>query len=46
MSLHDVCLLLLGAALDILATAAIVFAPEILDCVQTLLDTDSWPGEH
>jgi hypothetical protein len=45
-ALHDVYLLLLGAALDVLAVAAIVFGPELLDCLQTLLGTDSWPGEQ
>ena len=46
MTLHDLYLLLLGAALEVVAVAAIVFVPELLDCLQALISTDSWPGER
>jgi hypothetical protein len=46
MSLHDLYLLVVGAALEVVAVAAIVFVPELLDFLQTLTSSDSWPGER
>lgn len=46
MTLHDLYLLAVGAALEALAVAAIVFVPELLDVLQALMSTDSWPGER
>jgi hypothetical protein len=45
-TLHDLYMLLLGAGLEVVAVAAIVFVPELLDFLQVLMSTDSWPGEH
>ena len=46
MTLHDLYLLVVGAALEAAAVAAIVFGPELLDFLQTLMSSDSWPGER
>jgi hypothetical protein len=46
MTLHDLYLLVVGAALEAVAVAAIVFVPELLDFLQALTGADSWPGEH
>jgi hypothetical protein len=43
---HDLNLLVVGAALEAAAVAAIVFVPELLDFLQTLMSSDSWPGER
>lgn len=46
MTLHDFYRVLVGAALEVVAPAAIVFVPEILDDLQAFMRTDSRPGER
>jgi hypothetical protein len=46
MTPHDWYWILIGAALEVVAVAAIVFVPELLDFLQALMGTDSWPGER
>jgi hypothetical protein len=46
MTLHDLYLLLVGAVLEVMAVAAIVFVPELLEFLQALMSSDSWPGER
>jgi len=43
--MHDLCLLLLGAFLEIAATVAIVLGPELLDYLRTVIGADVWPGD-
>lgn len=46
MSVYDLFLLLLDAVFSVAATVALLFVPELWDCLAALMSTDSWPGER